>query len=269
MTKMTIPAGHPRAESLRIREKLIENYKEGVVTLAGLIAHGRGEAFDYLLGEKTTIPASKAIKAAATTLLTAEKPVISVNGNTAALVAEETVRLAYVTNAKIEINLFYRSLERELAIKNLLEKAGAHEVLGIGEKASARIPELNSERRRVDPRGILTADVILVPLEDGDRTEALVKMGKKVIAIDLNPLSRTAQKATITIVDNVVRAMPKLVETAEKLSGQRIKKYGEILNSFDNKKNLTESMALIEKRLSKFAEKGECLSLEDEKREVQ
>jgi 4-phosphopantoate--beta-alanine ligase len=263
MTNVKIPNGHPRAESLRIREKLIENYSNGVVTLAGLIAHGRGEAFDYLLGEKTTKPALKAIKAASMTLLMAEKPVISVNGNTAALVAEEIVKLSNLLRAEVEINLFYRSLERELKIKDLLEKASAHEPLGVGERASARIPELNSERRRVDPRGILTADVVLVPLEDGDRTEALVKMGKKVIAIDLNPLSRTAQKATITIVDNIVRAMPKLVETVEKMSGQKVKKNGEVLDNFSNKKNLAQSIGLIDKRLSKLSEEGEYLSLGD------
>ena len=33
----------------------------------------------------------------------------------------------------------------------------------------------------------MKADTVLVPLEDGDRTEALVKMGKTVVAIDLNP----------------------------------------------------------------------------------
>ena len=264
MTSIKIPPEHPRAESLRIREELVEHYRKGVVATAGLIAHGRGEAFDYTLGEKTTKPALNAIEAAAATLLIAEKPVISVNGNTAALVAEEMVRLSQIVKAKIEVNLFYRSLERELAIKELLEKAGAHEVLGIGEHASAKIPELGSERRRVDPRGILAADVVLVPLEDGDRTEALVKMGKKVIAIDLNPLSRTSQKATITIVDNVVRATPKLVEIARELK-QDSKKCHRILLDFDNKKNSAESITLIKERLSKLAEKGEYLTLEDEK----
>lgn len=265
MTSINIPKDHPRAESLRIREKLIEHYNEGVVASAGLIAHGRGEAFDYLLGEKTTTPALKAIEAAAALLLTAKKPVISVNGNTAALTAKEIVKLAEVVNAKIEVNLFYRTPKRELAIKKLLEKAGAKEVLGVGENASARIPELGSERRRVDPRGILVADVVLVPLEDGDRTEALVKMGKKVIAVDLNPLSRTAQKATITIVDNVVRAMPKLVETAEKLKAQGNAKCREILRNFDNKQNLAESINLIKNRLLEATEKGEPLTVEAEK----
>ena len=39
-------------------------------------------------------------------------------------------------------------------------------------------------------------------------------MGKKVIAIDLNPLSRTAKKATLTIVDEVTRALPVITEPA-------------------------------------------------------
>jgi 4-phosphopantoate--beta-alanine ligase len=264
MTSFNIPPDHPRAESLRTRERLIEQYLEGIVAASGLIAHGRGEAFDYLLGEKTTRPALEATKAAAAMLLTAENPVISVNGNTAALVPQEIVRLANVTEAKVEVNLFYRSLEREMAIRKLLEKAGAREVLGIGKEASSRIPELSSERRRVDPRGIMTADVVLVPLEDGDRTEALVRMYKKVIAVDLNPLSRTAQTATITIVDNIVRATPKLVQTAETLKKQGVEKCNEILRKFDNKKNLAESIAMMNKKLSKLAEKGTLRKSEGE-----
>jgi 4-phosphopantoate--beta-alanine ligase len=195
----------------------------------------------------------EAISAAIAMLLTAENPVISVNGNTAALVPEDVVRLADVTGAKIEVNLFYRSPERELAIEKLLEKAGANEVFGVGKNASAKIPELSSERRRVDPRGILVADVVMVPLEDGDRTEALVKMGKKVIAVDLNPLSRTAQKATITIVDNIVRSTPKMVETAAKLKKQNPKKCADILRKFDNKKNLAESITMIRENLKNLA----------------
>ena len=264
MTSTKILADHPRAESLRIREKLIEHFLDGTVAEAGLIAHGRGEAFDYLLGEKTTKPALQAMKAAAAALLEAENPVISVNGNAAALVAEEIVKLAEATNARIEINLFYRSPEREVAVKKLLEKAGAHEILGIGENASARIAELNSQRRRVDPRGILAADVVMVPLEDGDRTEALVKMCKRVIAVDLNPLSRTAQKATITIVDNIVRAAPKLVETAKKLKKKSPNERREILRSFDSGNNLAESLILIRENLSRTAERMARAASEDQ-----
>ncbi len=256
MRDFKIPSDHPRAESLKIREELIKRYMDGIVAVSGLIAHGRGEAFDYLLGEKTSGPASRAMKAAAAMLLTAQDPVISINGNAAGLAAKELVKLAYITESKIEVNLFYRSPEREHAIKKLLEKAGAREVLGVGKEASAMIPELSSERRRVDPRGILMADVVIVPLEDGDRTEALVQMGKRVIAVDLNPLSRTAQKATITIVDNIVRTAPSLVKIAQALKKQGFRKCKEILSHFDNKKNLAESMALMNKNLSRFAEKS-------------
>jgi len=62
---------HPRAESIRLREKLVECFDLGVVAKAGLIAHGRGEAFDYLLGEQTTPPALKAIAASAAAMLEA------------------------------------------------------------------------------------------------------------------------------------------------------------------------------------------------------
>ncbi len=261
MNDSEIPPEHPRAESLRIREKLVKHYKAGIVADAGLFAHGRGEAFDYLLGEKTTNNASKAIEAAAASLINARYPVISVNGNAAALAAKDIVRLAEITGAKIEINLFYRSAEREIAIKQLLEKAGARKVLGVGEAASAKIAEIESERRRVDPAGILAADVVLVPLEDGDRTEALVKTGKKTIAIDLNPVSRTAQFATITIVDNIVRAMPSLVEISEKLRKEKRDRLEAILADFSNKKNLSEAISLINQRLSKLAKKGTYISI--------
>ena len=58
-----IPKSHPRAESLLIREKLVNGFDNGIVAKEGLLAHGRGEAFDYLLGEKTTNTAKNAIKA--------------------------------------------------------------------------------------------------------------------------------------------------------------------------------------------------------------
>ena len=45
---------HPRYESLKLREKIVNAYKNGILAESGMIAHGRGEAFDYLLGEETT-----------------------------------------------------------------------------------------------------------------------------------------------------------------------------------------------------------------------
>jgi 4-phosphopantoate---beta-alanine ligase len=243
INRIAIPSDHPRAKSLYIREMLVNGFRRGLVVPEGLIAHGRGEAYDYLIGERTTKTAQRAIKAAAAMLLLSSRPVISVNGNTAALCPNTVVELAKVAGASIEVNIFYRTEERERAIKAELELHGAKKVLGVGSKASARIPELQSERRRVDPDGIYAADTVLVPLEDGDRTEALVKMNKKVIAIDLNPLSRTSRAANITIVDNVVRAMPALVEVARKLrSTMSLKK---ITDNFDNRKHLQESLKIM------------------------
>ncbi len=251
-----IPDDHPRAESLRIRHKIIHGMDHNVVAKAGLIAHGRGEAFDYLLGEETTPPAKKAIKAAAAALLLSEYPVISVNGNSAALTPKEIIELSEVSGAKIEVNIFYRSPERLEAIKKVLEEAGAKEVLGVGETADGEIPEISSVRRVVDRRGILIADTVLVPIEDGDRTQALRKIRKTVIAVDLNPLSRTSQLANITIVDNHVRCMPLLVEEVKrlkKLSREELKK---ILENYDNIKVLGEVLELIRNRLTEIAKKG-------------
>jgi 4-phosphopantoate--beta-alanine ligase len=231
--------------SLRTRELLVDGFRRGLVATEGLIAHGRGEAFDYLVGERTTETAKMAIRAAAALLLISKRPVISVNGNLAALCPKDIVRLAQVTGAAIEINLFYRTSERERVINEELERYGAKNVLGTGPEASATIPELQSERRRVDPNGILAADTVFVPLEDGDRTEALVRMGKKVITIDLNPISRTAKSANITIVDNVVRAFPAIVESA--ISVRNDRRLEAIYSSFDNAKNLDESLKIIRK----------------------
>ena len=244
---MMIPKGHPRAESLRIRERLVDCYKRGIVVEQGLIAHGRGEAYDYLLGERSSVYAKDACKAAAAMLLLADNPVISVNGNAACLSAKELVELSKVVNAKLEVNLFYRSYERERAIKELLKANGAEYVYGVGDDADTTIDELMSERRRVDSRGIYSADVVFVPLEDGDRTEALIRLGKKVIAIDLNPLSRTSRYAHITIVDNIVRAIPIMVEYARELALYPRNRLEDIINGFDNKANLSASEELIRK----------------------
>ncbi len=51
-----IPKSHPRYESLVLRDKIVKAQKEGYLADSAMIAHGRGEAFDYLLGEKNHIP---------------------------------------------------------------------------------------------------------------------------------------------------------------------------------------------------------------------
>lgn len=239
-----IPLDHPRYESLKLRAKLADAYKAGILADSGLIAHGRGEAFDYLLGEETSPVAKKAIETAAAILLLAEHPVISVNGNTAALVPSEVVDLARLLDAKIEINLFYRTPERVRAVEKVLKDAGAREVLGT-EKNPEHIRGLESPRSRASREGVYKADVVLVPLEDGDRAEALISNGKKVVTIDLNPLSRTAKTATVTIVDNLVRAIPYLTREVKRL--RRMDKFTlqDIARKFDNQQNLQDSLKLM------------------------
>ncbi len=236
-----IPESHPRHASLRQRHLIEEGVKKGITHAQGLIAQGRGEAFDYLLGERTTKPAEKAALAAATALINAANPVISVNGNTAVLCPEEIAGLADAANAKIEVNLFYRNREREERIAAVFrELAAGREILGVNPDSG--IKGLDSERGKVSSAGIGKADVVLVALEDGDRTEVLKKAGKKVIAIDLNPLSRTAQKADITVVDNVVRAVPLITRFAGEAGGNPKKE-------FDNRKNLEDCVRLIREGL--------------------
>jgi 4-phosphopantoate--beta-alanine ligase len=240
-----IPSNHPRAQSLAIRQLLANGFKSGLVVSEGLIAHGRGEAFDYLLGEKTSNYAYDAIKAASSLLLLAKRPVISINGNTAALCPKEIVDLANETKSSIEVNLFYRNKRRENLIAETLKKNGANIVLGVGQKEFLKIPELTSNRRHVDPEGIFLADVVFVPLEDGDRTKALINMQKKVITVDLNPLSRTSQNATISIIDNIVRVFPELVKTSKQLKQMSQNSLLKILNNFNNKYNIDSSLKII------------------------
>ncbi|HYV08389.1 MAG TPA: hypothetical protein VEL81_02255, partial [Thermoplasmata archaeon] len=60
---MKIPRSHPRYDSLVRRERLVRAWKAGIVVPEGLIAHGRGEAWDYLFGEMTSAPALVAERA--------------------------------------------------------------------------------------------------------------------------------------------------------------------------------------------------------------
>ena len=241
---MNIPKSHPRYLSLQIREKLIDGFNNNLVAKEGLLAHGRGEAFDYLIGEKTTKSAKNAIKAAANMLNQAQKSVISVNGNFAALCPKEIIQLAKITDSKIEVNLFYSSEKRKKVISKILTKSGAKEILGMDKKQSTKLKGIDSARRIVDKGGIFCADVVLVPLEDGDRTITLKKAKKRIITFDLNPLSRTAQTADVTIVDNVTRAMKLLVSESRK-SRKQI--------TFDNKKNLKSTILEIRKNLERRA----------------
>jgi len=230
------------------RERLVAAVKSGVVHHTGLIAHGRGEAFDYLLGEQTIPQADAAEKTAAAALVLAKHPVISVNGNVAALSAKDCVRLSQKVPACLEVNLFHRSSQRMNKVASVLRQHGATTVYGL--HPDARIPGLNHDRAFCETMGMFTADVVLVPLEDGDRCQALCAMGKTVIVVDLNPLSRTAQAATITIVDNVTRALPRVIFWVDRLKKTRKKDLENLLSTWDNTKNLRQVMVFLSKRLN-------------------
>jgi 4-phosphopantoate--beta-alanine ligase len=213
VVELTVPRSHPRYISLTTRDNLVEGWKNGLVVTQGLIAHGRGEAFDYLIGEVTTPEADKATVTAASMLLHAERPVVSVNGNVGALAAGEIARICDLLRCPAEVNIFHRTEERVGRLVEHLKNNGCKEVLGI--EPDARLDGLDHARALCSSKGILISDVVLVPLEDGDRCQALKSAGKKVITIDLNPMSRTAVTADVTIVDNLIRAMPNLIEKIE------------------------------------------------------
>lgn len=228
------------------RARIEDGVKAGLVATQGLIAHGRGEAFDYLLGEATIPPADAASRAAAAFLLRARNPVLSVNGNTAVLVPDELAELQRELGCKVEVNLFHRTEERVKRLTGHLEAHGCANVLGAG--AQPTIPGLDHERGRSTIEGIYSADVVLVPLEDGDRCQALRNMGKTVIVIDLNPLSRTARSASVSITDNVRRAVPAITRHVRDLKA-RPGEAGKVTEAWDAARNLRETLDWLARRL--------------------
>jgi len=238
------------------RKKLTDAAAAGMLADSALIAHGRGEAFDYLLGEVTCEPAREAIAETAARLQASEKCVISVNGNTVALAGPDLIACAAILGCPIEVNIYYRTPERMEALLSALEMQRQHaareypeiandisNVEILGANPDGRIPNLDGPRANCHTDGILSADTILVPLEDGDRCEALIAMGKAVCVIDLNPLSRTARTATVTIVDELTRCVPILIELLSS-DGEGFRP------DWDNEKNLQD---VVDVMLRRFA----------------
>ena len=206
---------HPRYRSLLMRHRLEIAAKKGMLADSALIAHGRGEAYDYLIGEKTIESADFATKVALRCLKEAKHPVLSLNGNVVALAGDEMLQLADLLDCPVEVNIFYRTPERMTALLSDLHERNKRLGLGVeilGANPDAEIPGLKGPRAKCESKGILQSDVLLVPLEDGDRCQALVAMGKTVIVIDLNPLSRSSQTGTITIVNEVTRCIAEMVD---------------------------------------------------------
>ena len=214
MSEEVVDPSHPRYQSLMMRKRISEAGVKGMLADSALIAHGRGEAFDYLLGEQTIPSALEATREVAARLVGAKKPVLSLNGNAIALAAREFLTIASQLGCPIEINIIYRTTQRMgalLAHLKLLNSDLGLDVEILGGIPDAKIPGLEGPRAACQSDGILEADAILVPLEDGDRCEALVAMGKDVLVIDLNPLSRSARRGTVAVVDEVLRVATNLI----------------------------------------------------------
>ena len=222
-----IPKSHPRYESLLLREKMVNAAKKGYLADSAMIAHGRGEAFDYLIGERTTYPAKRAMYVAT------------------ALACDEIIELAQAVNAKIEINLFYRTDDRVKIIGQLYKDHGYKNILGTLDDEIIYLNDIKNSRATASKTGIFSADTILIPLEDGDRAEILKKSGKNIITIDLNPLSRTSKMSDVSIMDNIVRAIPFMTKIAEDLKTQDKAVLVELVHEFNNEENLKESLEQI------------------------
>tara|TARA_B100000945_G_scaffold71103_1_gene54115 strand:- start:16898 stop:17683 length:786 start_codon:yes stop_codon:yes gene_type:complete len=253
----SIPDSHPRKRSLESRQRIVDGCSMGLLADSAMIAHGRGEAFDYLLGERTTESAREAIRESAARLRKARSPVISVNGNTVVLAGDWAIRLAAVLGCPIEVNLYYRTPSRVKGLISLLEERrskvaeecapegfeglwedSVQNVSLLGDSPNFKIEGLEGPRSNCTQEGIGEADTILVPLEDGDRCEALTNLGKEVIVVDLNPLSRSARMATVTIVDEVSRAFEEILSVLLNDPDNRP-------TEWDNSQSLRESLREI------------------------
>ena len=247
MSDFAADPSHPRYQSLLLRHRLEEAEKQGMLAGSAMIAHGRGEAYDYLLGEQTIPSAHEATLHALRALKNAERPIISLNGNAVALAGEQLLALAQQLKCPVEINIFYRTPERMSALLERLERIKKERSLDVeilGASPNARIPGLEGPRAKCTKEGIIDSDVILVPLEDGDRCEALVAMGKTVIVIDLNPLSRSAKMGTITIVDELTRVAENMLFQFDSI------KMSEVSKTYDNEETLRDALRHIATKFS-------------------
>jgi len=251
---VSVPKDHPRYRSLMVREHLAEMVEKGLVNPTGLISHGRGEAFDYLMGERSLEPSLVAEKAAAAYLLRAKHPVVCVNGNAAVLDPKNLIALAENIPAKLEINIFHRTEERMELLISYMESEGAKNILG--RNPDSRIAGLNHDRALCTKEGIYDSDVIIVPIEDGDRAEALVSMGKIVISIDLNPLSRTSKTASVSISDEMTRALENIMRFLKEMKGNE-KEISDVISNFSNNDNRKIMIERICNSLMSEFEKGE------------
>ena len=115
----------------------------------------------------------------------------------------------------------------------------------------------NLRRRIPGARLVAVADVNLerarsigaeLGVDSYDRTEALVRMGKVVISVDLNPLSRTSKTATVPVVDELTRAIPNIEKFVRELH-EDSKEAERIVRMYDRAGNLRASYSFLSWRL--------------------
>ena len=134
--------------------------------------------------QRTTASAAKATREAYARLHAAKHPVISVNGNTVALAGRDLLHLAASLSCPLEVNIFYRTQARMDGLISRLEAWCDED--GLEWRCSAveptgASPGWKALERSAMLQASLPRTVVLVPLEDGDRCEALVAMGKTVL----------------------------------------------------------------------------------------
>ena len=174
MDDIAADPSHPRYASLLMRHRLEVAAKRGMLADSAMIAHGRGEAFDYLLGEQTTPNAREATAHALNHLESAQRPVLSMNGNVTALACDEMLQLANHLNCPVEVNIFYRTPERMEALLTFIEerkRALGVQVPVLGGAPNAAIPGLKGPRAQCHKEGILESDVILCLLYTSDAAD--------------------------------------------------------------------------------------------------
>jgi 4-phosphopantoate--beta-alanine ligase len=72
-----------------------------------------------------------------------------------------------------------------------------------------------------------------------------------VIAIDLNPLSRTARKATVSIVDNIMRAVPNMAAQVRQLAALSRADLERMVREYDNERVLRGAVQEIRDHLER------------------
>ena len=207
---------HPRYASLLRRHLIEEAAAEGLLAGSAMIAHGRGEAYDYLLGERTTASAASATREAYARLRAAKHPVISVNGNTVALAGRDLLHLAASLSCPVEVNIFYRTQARMDGLISRLERWCEEDGLDVevlGRRTDGRIAGLEGPRAQCDAAGIAAATWCWSPWKTATVAKRWWRWARRC-SWWISTLSRTARTASVTIVDEVGRVAKALREHA-------------------------------------------------------